>query len=122
MLRYFNIARSCNSNEHYMVDIFERSGYNILGLVEQKHYFIIHATRQSGKTTLLLGLVDCINAKGDYYALYCSLEALQGIKEADIAISEIVKKIESCIRKCIMGSASPLWVPEAGVYFKLENV
>ena len=69
----------------------------MLGLIEEKHYFVIHSARQSGKTTLLWELTDRLNAKGDYYALYCSLEAVQGIIEPEKGIPEIVHKIENCI-------------------------
>ena len=46
-------------------------------LVEQEMYFAIHAPRQTGKTTAVQALVDEINAKGERYALYCTLETLQ---------------------------------------------
>jgi hypothetical protein len=51
-------------------------------LAENKLYFVVHAPRQSGKTTLLQSLTDEINAEGKFYALYCSLEALQGVSDA----------------------------------------
>ncbi|MDR1023436.1 MAG: hypothetical protein LBL94_09240, partial [Prevotellaceae bacterium] len=47
-------------------------------LVDMKQYFVIHAARQSGKTTYLQDLTDRLNALGKYYTLYCSLESLQG--------------------------------------------
>jgi len=47
-------------------------------LIEQKQYFLIHAARQTGKTTLLLDLVKQLNKEGRYYALYCSLGTAQG--------------------------------------------
>jgi hypothetical protein len=46
--------------------------------------------RQSGKTTLLKGLARKINAEGKYYALYCSLEKIQGITEAKEAMPHII--------------------------------
>ena len=64
-----------------------------MGLIDNEQYFVIHAARQSGKTTLLLELADRINAKGDYYGLYCSLETMQGLTEPEKAIPEIVEKI-----------------------------
>ena len=41
----------------------------IRGLVEQETYFVIHAPRQTGKTTTVKALVREINAKGDAVAL-----------------------------------------------------
>lgn len=63
-------------------------------LIEQEHYFIIHAARQSGKTTLLLDLAEQLNHSGDYYALYCSLEALQGVSEAEKAIPLVIDSLQ----------------------------
>ncbi len=95
----FNIAGPCHPNEHYMLDSLRNMGKELESLIERKYYFVIHAARQSGKTTLLKGLARQINAQQKYYALYCSLEAIQGLIEPEKGIPEIVHVIESCIRK-----------------------
>ena len=69
-----------------------------MNIIDTKQYFVIHAARQSGKTTLLWELTDKINSKGEYYALYCSLEALQEVAEPEKGIPEMVKKIEHYIK------------------------
>jgi hypothetical protein len=53
MKKTFNIAGPCRPNKHYMLPNQERC-QGLLELIEQEHYFVIHAARQSGKTTLLL--------------------------------------------------------------------
>jgi len=53
MARYFNIACPCNSKKHYMIDSLKRSGLEMLDLIKQEQFFVLHAARQSGKTTLL---------------------------------------------------------------------
>ncbi|MCO6491494.1 MAG: hypothetical protein J5I98_23970 [Phaeodactylibacter sp.] len=73
MQKYFNIAGPCNPDKHYMVPILDRNK-EILPLIGQEQYFVIHAARQSGKTTLIKTLVNQLNAEGRYHALYCSLE------------------------------------------------
>ncbi|MCP4695430.1 MAG: hypothetical protein GY862_01075 [Gammaproteobacteria bacterium] len=65
----------------------------LLRLIERKQYFVIHAARQSGKTTLLLDLVRQLNESGDYHALYCSLESAYGIIEAKQGIPAIVREL-----------------------------
>ncbi len=94
MLKYFNIAGPCQPNEHYMLPAQERLA-NLLDLIEQKQYFVIHAARQSGKTTLLLDLVKQLNDSGDYYALYCSLESIQQITEMEKGVPAIVRTLAS---------------------------
>ncbi|MCP4696067.1 MAG: ATP-binding protein, partial [Gammaproteobacteria bacterium] len=67
---------------------------DLLKLIEHNHYFVIHAARQSGKTTLLLDLAKQLNDSGDYYALYCSLESLQGVAEPEKGLPMIVERLQ----------------------------
>jgi len=99
MPHYFNIAGPCHPSKHYMLDPLRNFGKDLTDLIDQENYFVIHAARQSGKTTLLKELTRKINAEGKYYALYCSLEAIQAFTEPEKGIPEIVHVIESCIRK-----------------------
>jgi AAA+ ATPase superfamily predicted ATPase len=93
MRKTFNIAGPCQPDEHYMLPTLNRCK-GILNLIEQKQYFVIHAARQSGKTTLLLELARLLNDTGNYYALYCSLETAQGVSDAEKGIPAIVKKLQ----------------------------
>jgi len=83
-----------------MLDPFRNIGKELANLINRENYFVLHAARQSGKTTLLLELVDKINAEGKYYALYCSLESAQGTKEPSDGIPAIVKTIKSSVTIC----------------------
>jgi type II secretory pathway predicted ATPase ExeA len=67
-------------------------------LIAMKQYFVIHAARQSGKTTYLQDLSQRLHAEGKYYALYCSLENIQGIIDPEKAIPEIVRNIKNILR------------------------
>jgi hypothetical protein len=96
--KYFNIAGPCNQGDHYMLDPLRGIGKELDNLIERGHYFVIHAARQSGKTTLLWELTDKINAEGKYHALYCSLEGIQAFTEPKKGITEIVKNIDACIK------------------------
>ncbi|MEE4355884.1 MAG: hypothetical protein V2I97_05395 [Desulfococcaceae bacterium] len=55
-------------------------------LIDQKQYFVIHAARQSGKTTLLPDLVNQLNRESKYHALYCTLESAPGIAKPEKGI------------------------------------
>jgi len=94
MKKIFNIAGPCRPNKHYMLPTQERC-QGLLELIEQEQYFVIHAARQTGKTTLLLELAKQLNEIGDYYALYCSLETVQGIVDAEKGIPAIIKVIKN---------------------------
>ncbi len=43
--------------KHYMIPSHNRCG-GIMGLIDDERYFVIHAARQSGKTTLLMDLLN----------------------------------------------------------------
>ncbi len=60
MKKYFNTSGPCRPDEHYMLPAQERCR-GLLNLIERKQYFVIHAARQSGKTTLLLDLMQQLN-------------------------------------------------------------
>jgi hypothetical protein len=68
-------------------------------LIDTKQYFVIHAARQSGKTTYLHDLTKRLNAGGRYYALCCSLETLQNIVDPREGIPEIVRTIKNTLEK-----------------------
>ena len=55
----------------------------MLGLVRDKKYFVLHAPRQTGKTSALLALRDLLNggAAGDYRCVYANVEAGQAMRE-----------------------------------------
>ncbi|MDR3121092.1 MAG: AAA-like domain-containing protein, partial [Clostridiales bacterium] len=90
MGRIFNVAGPCNPQDHYMIDAVRRLGAEVFSLIQDKQYFVIHAARQTGKTTLLRELTRRINAEEKYYALYCSLEKAQGIADPEKGILSVV--------------------------------
>ena len=95
MEKYFNIAGPCFPSEHYMLPALDRMP-EIRRLVAQRQYFVIHAPRQTGKTTAVKALAREINAKGEKVALYCTLETLQNATDVDWAMKQIRGLLERC--------------------------
>jgi hypothetical protein len=84
-MRFFNTAGPVNCDDHYCLPPLERFDLAAIEmLLAQKKYFVLHAPRQTGKTTSMLALVDHLNAGGQYRALYCNVEAAQTARE-DVA-------------------------------------
>ncbi|MDR1866249.1 MAG: ATP-binding protein, partial [Bacteroidales bacterium] len=96
MAKYFNVAGPCIETEHYMIDASSRL-MGIDHLIDHRQYFVIHAARQSGKTTFLLDLANRLNREGQYHALYCSLEVAQGITNPEKGIPAIISRIKSAM-------------------------
>ena len=97
-LRFFNIAGPCNPVEHYMLPALERLP-EVYKLIRKKQYFVLHAPRQSGKTTAIKALAGEINAKEEKVALYCSLESAEnfGREEGLSKICTVLcKQIQGC--------------------------
>jgi predicted AAA+ superfamily ATPase len=68
----------------------------VLDLIDSRKYFVLHAPRQTGKTSCLLALVEHLNRAGRYRALYANIEAAQALRE-DVAagIGTVVQAIAS---------------------------
>ena len=96
MEKCFNIAGPCFPDEHYMLPALERLP-GIVRIVEQKSYFVLHAARQSGKTTVLLALVEEINKKGAMNALYFTVESVQRFTDPRDGIPRIVERMRSAL-------------------------
>jgi hypothetical protein len=97
MNKFFNTAGPVNQDNVYKIDPLTRWDLDeILNLIEKKKYFILHAPRQTGKTSCLLALRDYLNAAGNYCAVYVNVEAAQAWRE-DIktANNTIVDEIQS---------------------------
>jgi hypothetical protein len=67
-------------------------------LLDEKQYFVIHAARQSGKTTLLNALEAEVNATGERAALYCSLESVQGLTDPRDGIPAALRSLQDAMR------------------------
>jgi hypothetical protein len=73
MARWFNTAGPCKPDIHYMLPPLARLP-DLERLVARQGYFVIHAPRQTGKTTAMLALAQQLTASGRYTALMVSAE------------------------------------------------
>lgn len=72
-MRHFNTSGPVRP-EHYQIPPLRRTGVpKLVPLMEQADSFLLHAPRQSGKTSALLALRDELNHRR-YRAVYCSVE------------------------------------------------
>ncbi len=80
--RFFNNAGPTNCADHYCLDPLRRiNSEEIEALIAQQRYFVLHAPRQTGKTTSLLALMHHLNAQGRYRCLYINVEIGQAARE-----------------------------------------
>ena len=79
--KFFNTAGPINPDIHYNVDSLKRIELDeILMLIHQRKYFVLHAPRQTGKTSCLLAMRDYLNRQGQYICVYANVEAGQAAR------------------------------------------
>lgn len=87
--KFFNTAGPIQADIHYNVEPLSRIDLDELEqLIYQRKYFILHAPRQTGKTTCLLALRDYLNARGEFIAVYANVEAGQAMRNQ---VDDVVK-------------------------------
>jgi len=118
MSRFFNTAGPINPEDHYNIPVAQRVDLNeIMTLIRQKKYFVLHAPRQSGKTTALLEIMGQLNASGQYRCLYVNVEPAQTARERiEVAMGVIVDLLveseknqrpgDHLIADCVKGKSS----------------
>lgn len=78
--KIFCIAGPINPDFHHFIS--HRLDWNDLHrMIQNREYFVLHAPRQSGKTTAILEFCRQLNTDGFYNALYFNVEAAQAMRE-----------------------------------------
>ena len=79
--RFFNTAGPNVPAKQYTLDPLSRIDLDeMLEYINQGKYFILHAPRQTGKTSCLLALRDYLNERGEYIAVYVNVEGGQSMR------------------------------------------
>ena len=99
-MRFFNTAGPVNHEDHYCLPPLKRFDLEeVLLLIEQKKYFVLHAPRQTGKTTCLLALMEYLNREGRYASVYVNVESAQAAREnVEQGITDILRELGSRAR------------------------
>ncbi len=85
MAKHFNTAGPNEADLHYQIDPLARVDLAaLLDFIAQRRYFVLHAPRQTGKTTCIRALSKYLNVAGDYAALYVNIEGAQAAR-GDVA-------------------------------------
>ena len=79
-MRFFNTEGPVRSDDHYTVQPLDRVDLDeLLSLIRTKQYFVLHAPRQTGKTSALIALRDLLNSGevGDFRCVDVNVEVGQ---------------------------------------------
>lgn len=120
MHRRFNVAGPCRPDMHYMIPAAARLPA-APGLIAQSGYFVVHAPRQTGKTTTLRALAEQLTASGRYAALWLSCEAGEAAgddyeRAEGIVLSSLSLRAESALPLELRPPPWPATAPGSRIY------
>ena len=111
MERFFNTAGPIKTDLHYYIDPLKRFDLEeVLLLIRQQKYFVMHAPRQTGKTSCMLALRDYLNARDEYIAVYANVEGGQASRND---VQSVVKSTVDTLAqefRGIVGNGVPLHI------------
>ncbi|MBU0956269.1 MAG: AAA-like domain-containing protein, partial [Spirochaetes bacterium] len=109
MSRFFNTTGPCNPEDHYLLSPEQRLVRAQLDrYIGNKLYWVLHAPRQTGKTTFLQSWMRRINSGGEAVACYVSVERCQQFPEAEDAMVMVCEAIRAYAKSFL----APEYVPE----------
>ena len=86
-MRFFNTEGPVRPDDHYAIPPLDRMDVDeLLALIRAKRYFVLHAPRQTGKTSALIALRNLLNrgAAGDFRCVDVNVEVGQVARD-DVA-------------------------------------
>ena len=126
--RFFNTAGPIVPADHYHIPPLERLDLDdVLALIEQKKYFVLHAPRQTGKTSALLTLMEELNGSGWYRCVYVNVEIGQSAREdvgaaMQAILSELASRAERLLGERVVKEVWREVREEAGPHGVLQAV
>ena len=112
-MRFFNTEGPVVPERHYCVPPLQRLNLGeILELLRDMRYFVLHAPRQTGKTSALLALRDLLNSRPerDFRCVYINVEAAQALREdLPAAMRTIIGELSDRALLAGDGFLDPVW-------------
>lgn len=105
MPRSFNTTGPCRSEKHYMLPAEERLP-DLVDWVGQELYFVIHAPRQTGKTTAMIAFAEQLRSRGTA-AVYVTLESSQPFGDVERAEVAWLAAIRAAARQQLVAGRQP---------------
>ena len=127
-MRYFNTSGPVVAEDHYRIPPLSRLNLaQLRQLIGRKRYFVLHAPRQTGKTTALLALQDLLNAEDGCRCVYVNVEGAQTAREdVEAAIRTVLNELAARARDTLgddyLEEAWPAVLAKAGGHSALRDV
>ena len=93
-MRFFNVAGPVRPDKHYAIQPLDRVDIDeLLTLIQAEHYFVLHAPRQTGKTSALIALRDLLNS-GEVGSFRC---VNVNVEPAQVARDDVARGIRAIL-------------------------
>ena len=90
----FNTTGPCCPGMHYMLPPAARlPAKDLKRFVDQELYWVLHAPRQTGKTSVLMAWMKELNESDRAVACYVSVESCQGLEELEDSMPALCKSV-----------------------------
>ena len=100
-MRFFNTAGPMRPDDHYAIPPLDRVDVDeLLSLIRAKQYFVLHAPRQTGKTSALIALRDLLN-RGEVGHFRC---VNVNVEPAQVARDDVARGIRAVLSGLAMNA------------------
>ena len=100
-MRFFNVAGPVRPDDHYAIPPLDRMDVDeLLGLIQAKQYFVLHAPRQTGKTSALIALRDLLNS-GEVGSFRC---VNVNVEPAQVARDDVARGVRAILSGLAMNA------------------
>ncbi|MFN7918978.1 MAG: ATP-binding protein [Bryobacteraceae bacterium] len=107
-MKHFCTAGPIKADIHYNIPPLGRiDRAEVEGLIDAQRYFIMHAPRQTGKTSALLSLMKALNEAGRYKALYINIEGAQANRDDAAGAMRAILSVIASRAKGFIGDPYP---------------
>ncbi len=107
MARFFNTTGPCDPADHYMLPTEPRLP-EVRPLIDKALYFVLHAPRQSGKTTCVRAFARALTAEGRFAAIHASCEEGQAAgSDAEAGVDVVIRSIDEAARHLAASELRP---------------
>lgn len=123
MPRFFNNAGPNKPNLHYTIDPLTRVDWpEVHHLISQQRYFVLHAPRQTGKTSTLLSMMQTLNQEGQFACAYANIEGAQAARGDETqGIPTVCSAIASSIRLYLKDEQPLHWLQKEGPHYPPQD-
>ena len=119
MPRFFNTAGSMKPDINYCIDPLTRVDWeDIQRMIGDMRYFVMHAPRQTGKTSALMAMMHALNTEGRFACAYANIEIAQTAREEVNGIPAICNAVSGALAKHLGRADMEQWFLSEGKSFQ----